>query len=191
MTYFEPGVTPLEEITPSKFAMLDLLLLPIRSAQRLVTGYSDRWACIASHHFPFTTVLDVKLNASRRCHEEKKKTDWGVLLQPVFRESFSNAFLQRLRDASQDDPATRWTHLSESVTEAARETLPTVASKKLRPWISQDTLAIIQGKHEARKSGNYPLELGLGERPGNPSGRIRRFGCSLWRTVATGDRSEH
>ena len=63
VTYFEPCASPFQDITPCKFSMLDLLLLPARCAKRLITGWSDRYACIASHHFPFTSVLDVQLEA--------------------------------------------------------------------------------------------------------------------------------
>ena len=54
VTYFEVGARPLDAISPSTFAMLDLLLLPTRCAHRLISGQSDRYACLASHHLPFT-----------------------------------------------------------------------------------------------------------------------------------------
>ena len=160
VTYFEPWARPLEDITPSKFAMLDLVLLPASCSHRLITGYSDRSCSIASHHFPFTSVLDVQLHAAKK-KIRKQSVDWSCLREPYFREQFSIEFKKGLDGRLRDQGAAEWSNLRECVAATARKTLPSVETRKSNPWISKGTLKLIDEKQLARSTGEYAEELRL------------------------------
>ena len=59
VSYYEIGKSPLDIVTASAFAELDLALLPFDQARRLLELRSDRLEALASHHFLVEAVYDV------------------------------------------------------------------------------------------------------------------------------------
>ena len=51
VTFHEPGVAPLDHITPSGFSVLDLALVPVDWLDGIRSITSNRFAALASHHF--------------------------------------------------------------------------------------------------------------------------------------------
>ena len=77
VTYHEPRVAPLDPITDATFAVLDLLLVPSDAAHRILGIYSDRFSCIASHHFAVTAILDVHIPPRQLLRHPRR--DWAAL----------------------------------------------------------------------------------------------------------------
>ena len=77
-TYFEPGAAPLDQMSEDKFNMLDLLLTPADYAESVRSIGSDRFAALATHHFPVSACLQVGILRSdreERLHEDQSQYD--------------------------------------------------------------------------------------------------------------------
>ena len=60
VTYGESGVTPLDNISTSKFAQLDHILAPLHWENTVLRVYSGRTAPLRSHHFCLLMELDIQ-----------------------------------------------------------------------------------------------------------------------------------
>ena len=55
----------------------------------------------------------------------------------------------------------RWEHFRSSVMEAGERSLPSNARRANKPWISKDTLDLLDARRQARLTRQFELELDL------------------------------
>ena len=176
-TYHEIWAKPTDDISPTNFAMLDLLLLPERCADRLLRIRSDHSACIASHHFPITAIVETSI-AHQPPQTRRYKPDWSALQSLQTRHTFSAEVAKLLeettpRDVSESNSAEgvaatddacvdrEWERLCSCLLVAADRSIPKAQECRNKPWISDETLRLSKEKRAARLQGNWPLELRL------------------------------
>ena len=172
MTYHEPGVRPFSAITPEGFTMLDLLLAPSLEMHRIRSVCSDRFAALASHHFPVTAVVEASLEYSLP-HARESKINWASMQAPEVRQCFVSHALEKMADdrfleqavlsgsANADSVDEKWQTIRDAMQDAASTHIPTLSPKKLGPWISETTLSLIEERAIARRRDNFPLEMHL------------------------------
>ena len=66
ITYYEVNAKPMDPITFDRFNILDLCLVEATDENRVLSIQSDRFAAIASHHFPVVGLLDMHVECVSR-----------------------------------------------------------------------------------------------------------------------------
>jgi len=161
VTYHEPHTAPMDTITHTGFAMLDLVLVPQGWRDCIQCLHSNRYAALASHHFLVLSTLDIVL-APRRADSKNTRLDWSVLQDPVTRYAFARRVETELCQASDGTVASNgWEEACISTMAVARELLPTKPKAPNKPWITTSTLELISKKQQARADHNWELEKEL------------------------------
>ena len=190
VTYHEPRVGPLHPISEENFSVLDLLLAPADWAHRVTSVCSDRFACIASHHFVVTAVLDVNIEQTRKVRPLHR--NWRALDEPELRRRFLQDASHLLHGANVSEPPCNptsqpvvislsdclahqpeeasahvggcdgeWMQLRSCLLAAADRHLPTQWSERRKPWLSDWSLHLLHCRTCARETGNWQLEREL------------------------------
>ena len=183
VTFYAPGTAPMDEITASGFAVLDLLLVETGWATSVLNVSSDRLEAFASHHFPVTASLRFNL-APRPRLRTKPKLDWSRLKLPLFRQRLRQQLHSTNHPGSYDTNG-GWTNLCSDVLSACALVLPVRCKKPNKPWISKDTLDLIEKRQLARADADHVLERTLHKKV-RASARKDR-GTWLERLTANGD----
>eukprot|EP00973_Karenia_brevis_P063195 8786310-Karenia_brevis.AAC.1 len=103
----------------------------------------------------------------------KEKPDFAVLRSKDEQEKFAEVFHERF----QSSPISTHTHengvaelneLNDRITSAFKtatdEMIPSSSSKRSQPWISEQTLVLIEKRQECRRSGNWEEEKELNKK---------------------------
>ena len=175
VTFREVGTPPFADVSPDRFAILDLFVLP-RSCSCCVHDItSDRSISLASQHFPVTAVFTFTFDADpiQRTRSQTRR-NWCALSDPTVRQQFvssvsaelversSTEDLQVLEDVSNIPTVNeRWKLLKDAAIRCAEAHVPTVHKQPRKPWISAATLALIQSRTLAHISGDWLLEKSL------------------------------
>ena len=164
VTYHEPRASAMDQVTPDKFSMLDLVLVPVSDSHKVLSVISDRSAAIASHHFPVTAVLEVAIERVSQRKNRRHSLNWLALQHSDTKRKIVQDFVQRLEtnvDSSIDD---RWGAICDTAHKVVQEC---ATSLHLEPrsankaWISIETLALIDLRNAARYSGDHIDEVRL------------------------------
>ena len=121
-TFYVPGAAPMDTISSHGFSMLDILLMPALSANRLVSISSDRTVTIASHHFPVVANIACTTKSARQ-PSRPAKLDWECLRQPTYREAFTHE-VSALIGTAGDVDTSKWSETCAGVLLAAKRVLP-------------------------------------------------------------------
>ena len=84
-----------------------------------------------------------------------------ALMDDVTSSSFKNGFCSNLQIMNIDlhgDVNHSWMHIKRSLLESASASIPMIIAKRKRPWISNDTLRLIDARDEARLNRDYVVE---------------------------------
>ena len=150
----------LQNMSEDKFNMLDLLLAPADHVNCVLSIGSDRFATLASHHFPVSACLQVGIMTAKSVGRHVKR-NLGALKNPEIRQEFTTNVQAELMnkcnpDLSLDD---RWEDIRDVLSQAADKFLPPPTSvEKKRPWISEATLELLKQRSAARLHGDYDIE---------------------------------
>ena len=87
VTHYEPGTPPLIPICPGSFSVLDLLLVPRYNLTDVQYVSSDRFATLASSHFPVTASIFTNLGLDGACRGKSLHRDWAALQTPAVRRA--------------------------------------------------------------------------------------------------------
>ena len=161
ITYMEPGSNPFSPICPQNFAMLDLILVPQRCLEDLVTVVSIREASLPTDHLLTYCLLQVVFDRAPEGHRHHTK-DRSALQQPAVRQSFANRFVGECQRSEESSFTTEehWQKISQSLA-SAEEHVPEKTAKAKKPWIRPLTLHLVQQRQDAREHGNIALEKSL------------------------------
>jgi hypothetical protein len=167
VTFYSVGAKPMDDIVPSKFAQLDHVLVSKPCANFVQECRSHRTAALQSRHFLVTVDVQLEIEVKPRPPDETrwdlshfKDTEVTSLFASRFANSMQDTVLASSEAAAAQQEKVNCT--AASVT----ETLKVCASSLLRrravvaqkPWISGDTLALIELRNSARLSGNFAEE---------------------------------
>ena len=64
-TFHSPGTPAMGDVSSAGFSMSDLVIVPQRWLRNVSNIFSDRYAAVASHHFPFVADFSVSLSGPR------------------------------------------------------------------------------------------------------------------------------
>ena len=183
-TYHEPGVPASTSVDEFKFSMLDLVLVPLQLADKVTMVKSDLSATLPTHHFPVVGQFKVEAEKTE-AKQMHRRLDWGVLRDPGIRSKFADEVAGRLQISEHLSLDDRWKHFCTTVRDASEKYLPLRSARANKPWISTDTLAILDQRRAARVSQDWPLEMELRKQTKKAASRDR----AQWleRLVAKGD----
>ena len=161
VTYREPGVAPLAPITSSTFAQLDLMLIPKSYASRIRFIESDRLQALSSQHFLVISSMEVSVPIIK--HERTLRMDYQALRDPDFAKWFSQQVVSEFQQFPADycDVDTFCQRLQNTLCNTATSNLPKSQIWAKRPWISENTLALIDRRYIIRSNGDWQQEKKL------------------------------
>ena len=170
VTYRGLGVEPMATVDWRRFAQLDHVLLPQAWQSILSDAFSVREAALNTHHFMLVTEVSISIPSEGLKINRKAKLDVKALgdksIATAFATSFANKFsvLSARPDDEDEGPynATRVAHrFAQALHEAADEELPRQQAVAKRPWISGETLLLIDQRNASRRAGAWEEETRL------------------------------
>lgn len=157
VTYHEPRVPPSAPICSSTLSVLDLFLLPSRFLDLIEDVYSDRAATLASHHFPVTARLSVKLvPVSLQRKPKQCIRDWSALQNAEVRRALSQKNCSNMEATSFEDLDAYRHKACSTVESAVCHLVPLKEHHPNKPWITETTLHLLDQRRAAR--GKWKLE---------------------------------
>ena len=166
VTYWGIGSTPLASITTRAFAQLDFCIAQQDWIDSIQDVYSDRLAALRSHHFllisrvridiPKTLPRErVAFSDHKACHDVDTVLTFASEVDRYMQQLDANAWLD------DHDPCSLNSSLNSVLFHASSTTLPTRKFTARRPWISFDTLILIDQRDLARADGDFDREANL------------------------------
>jgi len=161
VTYHDLSAHPKEEISYSKFAQIDLMLVSSQWAASVCDVRSNRDKALQSHHFLVTSRLLISIPKTERKRRDNSK---NALSQKDVQNTFAQTFARVCKEAlgtigsegvTPEDAANA---VKKGFTEATDKALPERFAKPNRPWISDATLRLIDERDEARRAGDWRWE---------------------------------
>ena len=160
VTYRRPGTPPLQTVDAQCFAQLDFVLASPANMHLFRDIRSDRTAALASHHFLLVASMLCQPMVSGVCNGEQ--IDRGHLKDKQVAESFNTRFERYLGSRqsfrSNEDVNAVECIVAEAFTDAAQVLTSHVAAHAKRPWISGDTLKLIERRLQARMANDWQQE---------------------------------
>ena len=148
VTYFDLTATPHDPITTNNFAELDHLLVSKTWHNNVINIRSHPQIALATHHFLVTADLNIQIERGRPSGN-KLTHDLSSLQRQSIAVSFANSFTNHLYSGGYHD-SNCFNDLeqaagmfAQSMVEAVTDTVPMVAAKRNKPWISSNTLDLI------------------------------------------------
>ena len=161
-TFVEPGSTHLGPISEQGYNMLDLFLCELTMLQNFFALGSDRLAVLATDHF--LVRADLSFDAPPQQGGKYKKPSVAALADQGANFNFAVAFNQTIAELSSVDggqsAAQSWEHAKLAMQKAS-ETLPKPKRKANQPWISDETLRLLDLRREARGRNDQEAERRL------------------------------
>jgi len=164
VTYYDLSAHAKDDITPRKFAQLDLVLVPLPWASSIAYVRSNRDKALQSHHFLVTAGLSISISKTQPKERNKSKNlkalqDTGV--QATFAGTFVRVCTEALGKLQAGDvtPEGAASAIKEGFVAAADEALPERTAQAHRPWISDTTLGFIDERDEARRASDWRWEM--------------------------------
>ena len=151
-TFRAPGAEPAGSDNHNGLHMLDLVLVASDWEMAVLECKSDRWATLASHHSPVKAVFAMTMGPDER--SERKRTNWAALCHSDLRKQFASQIATTCSDGSDES----WEEIATQVRLVADSLLPEQVSVANKPWISDDTLRLINQKAVLRNNGDWVAE---------------------------------
>ena len=162
VTYRELDVKPMDDVTPEKFSMLDLLVIPADSLHDVISVCSDRFATLSSQHFPVIAALRTCVDY-RQKQTKAKAMDWSVLGDNKVQKELVDKSNKHGKPLIENLDAA-WRSMCQQGLKVAEELLPMKKPKANKPWISESTLELIELKRQARTSNSWTRERELNKK---------------------------
>ena len=194
VTVYNVGSSPVDELTAAHFGQIDFVLVQRAWLGTVRQLYSDMNMALASHHFAVIADLQIAVpkvvkevipkHASnpRVCVSALTAVEVANRFALLFDESMSN---HEDHELSIDD----FYHvMSDAFQHAAEKCLPQRARTAKRPWISSETLSLLQRRDDARFSRDVSAERDLSKQIRRSVAEDRR--AWLDQLLQSGDWSE-
>ena len=119
---------------------------------------------MASHHFAVIATLAESLVPEPHSGTRRQHIDTSSLKNPLLARAFAESFesqLTGLVHSEGDDINEMCARTDDAFSESAETVLPKSAPVRRRPWISNDTIDLIEKRRLARNAGNSQGEKDL------------------------------
>ena len=166
ITCYNVGSSPADPPIERHFGQIDFILVSAEWKDSVQRVWSDRTAALASHHFLVQAELQVEIQKATPSAPPTRR-DISALREPALANSFNELFTEHMvSHCSGEDVSAH--QLNEKMISAFRDAadrcLPEAALRPKRPWISEQTLAIIRERNDARSRGLLAQERALTQR---------------------------
>ena len=158
VTYREPHTKTLpatnSDWSPQDFAQLDLCLTPQRWRNSCTDVYSQPRANLDSDHFPLVVCMRVKLGAKSK---PAKYARWDFANASQESIAAMNREIEERLDRTNlqgGGLSQVWEQLSNTYAKAIEHHVPKIVFKPKKPWISEDTLQLIEQRGRLRVQGD-------------------------------------
>ena len=157
-TFVEAGSTYLGDVTESEYNMLDLLVCDAVTLDKCVSLRSYRMAALASDHFLVKAILqfDRPLNPDKAA----RKLDVAALKEPICRAKFAEAFCSLVEPPYDRTISNLWSDAKAGMRKASQH-FPFKRKNVNQPWTSNETLAVIDLRRQARTRNDIENERRL------------------------------
>ncbi len=167
VTFRAPGTAPMDTVSPSKFAQLDLLLAPVSDINGVIHIETNRSMALASHHYLILVELQVEIDKRNQpCHMQDH-FDVHALNDPRLASEFSASMttcMAKLRDNNANHVSNienMQSQFRDAYATACKHVLPVIKARPKQKWISSSTLKLIDQRNFARGECNWTLEKEL------------------------------
>ena len=154
-TYRDLGVDPLAPVSPSSFAQLDFIPIPLAWLHCVMDIRSDRKAALRTQHF--VLIMELSLDIPKQHRKANQQLDIRQLKDPAIQQRFCRAFKDNYQSSHDATVADMSSNITMAMKEASKK-IPVTTTCARKPWISARTLALIDRRNNARISGNHALE---------------------------------
>ena len=150
VTYLSPGVTQLpgpgQPWNPMEYAELDLCLIQDRWKSMIKDVQSATWASLNTDHFPLEVEVQLKLSGKRKPNQGAAQPRYNFQgLDENTQAAFDAKVREKLRaEGPQDTVDGHWKAFCGAVQGAMAEVIPKAPKKAKRPWITADTMELIE-----------------------------------------------
>ena len=158
VTFRNAGIPPMQHVTPTDFATLDLCLVPQSQLHDVLNVYSCRAEPLASQHF--LVVSEINCNIPVVTKVRRRRLDFKPLVEDAVAKDFAKHFSENLPDicALNADVNDISATIGSAFDKAAASILREVPASKRKPWIGEATLAFIDRRRQARAVNDYSEE---------------------------------
>ena len=165
-TFRNIGVGRQAVIDATTHAQLDLVLAAQSSLDKISNVRSHPLEPLASHHFAVTVEVEGSVPKQEKC--PKEYYDRAALKDPIVLKNFTETF-EKLLESDSGELKTQFTgdvnvvsdHTLSCFRRAERQCLPLVVTTRRKPWISEETILLIEQRRLARLDGNLESEIFL------------------------------
>ena len=160
VTYYDVGTAASAVASPEGFAQLDVALVTRLWKDHVLDVRSQRKAPISSHHFLTMMRFSVEIPKTSK-KTRSPELEYSALQDKDTAWKFANRFhsLCQSDDHHTNETVPHVQHECDKMLRAfhlaASEVVPSRLVKRKRPWISDDTLALIESKLHARQNGRF------------------------------------
>ena len=158
-TFMEAGSTYLGEVTETCYNMLDLLLCDHSTLSRIAVLRTERRAALGTDHFLVKAVVNFDRPLEKERGQTRHRT--SALEDAECRERFVHVFFDYVATSPwQSTISNTWEHGKKAMRTVPRS-LSTKQCQANHPWISDDTLALVASRMEARSKDDIQQERKL------------------------------
>ena len=161
VTFFVPGASPLCDVVEGKYHLLDLFLCDGAALSKLGDLRSSRTACLATNNYLLACAI---LSATKEPSKSRvlTRSDRTALRSEGTTKYFTEAFCDHVQTCGENylSLESRWATTVAAVL-AAEGQLPARKKAPNRPWISEETMKLIDLRMAARSLNNGEEEKRL------------------------------
>ena len=145
VTFVEPGTSRMEDVSPHRFAMLDLVLVPQECAQEVLTVVSVREAVLATDRFLVYCALNCDLEGavSKPSASKNRMALQTSLVRQRFIDTFIDTFVSSAESAPIASIQSRWENILLAIRDAERH-IPDMKPVAKKPWIRESTMKLLR-----------------------------------------------
>ena len=116
---------------------------------------SNTRASLTTDHFPLEVTVQVKLGAGNKAHGPQRapKRDFPAITNEGWRGLYDATRIINIAMGNAETVEAAWIALKAGTTKAMEENVPEQARRARRPWISQDTLELIEHRKALAAAG--------------------------------------
>ena len=160
VSYYNLSAKPTDPITAEGFSQIDHILCELNNPNMVRDCWSSRTEMLQSHHF--ITFVDICVHFERKPRIKKSSINLMALREIEVSANFYRVFNGQIK--SNHNAQHSVDEHAASISAAFKmgsKTLPTKESSAKRPWISVETLDLINERGNKRRAGEYDEECRL------------------------------
>ena len=163
VTVYDVGSNPSDMLTADHFGQIDFVLVQCAWMNTISHVYSDMSLVLSSHHFVVVADLQVAISKNVQKHARQPHFCISSLHDEEIANRFAALFDDNMAGHEKHDnsPDALRHAISNAFRDAAESCLPRRAKVAKRPWISTNTLELLEKRDVARTRGDTTGERSL------------------------------